>query len=135
MSKAIETSITAAIKTSRNENRIVDVELPAGTNLIDALVDAGVADYDYSYVNHGDADYFDVWDASHDDDTMDWRLRVTVADCDEFDITDEQIEALRDEAGSAGDNAQVALCDRALDGDDEARAECARVIADAAAQG
>ena len=48
-------------------------------------------------------------------------------------ITNEQIEALRAEAGAAGDTAQVAICDRALDGDAVARAECARVIADAAA--
>lgn len=49
-------------------------------------------------------------------------------------ITDEQIEALRAEAGAAGDLAQVAICDRAIDGDMQARAECARVIADAQAQ-
>jgi len=50
-------------------------------------------------------------------------------------ITDEQIEALRTEAGAAGDLDQVAICDRALlEGDAEARAECARVIADAEAQ-
>lgn len=30
-------------------------------------------------------------------------------------ITDEQIEALRIEAGEAGDTKQVAICDRALD--------------------
>lgn len=44
-------------------------------------------------------------------------------------VTSEQIEALRSEAGSAGDLAQVVICDRALDGDFGARAECARVIA------
>jgi hypothetical protein len=73
-----------------------------------------------------------------------------------MDITDAQIEALKQEAGVAGDQAQVAICDRALDcvrdvpsdsaWDDyraglagcpdveSARRECARVIADAAAQ-
>ncbi len=68
-------------------------------------------------------------------------------------ITDKQVEALRDAAGQAGDFAQVAICERALDGlDDEseipadeadfrraramtvesARAECARVIREGA---
>lgn len=46
-------------------------------------------------------------------------------------LTDRQIIALRTEAGSAGDAEQIAICDRALDGDRDARAECARVIADA----
>lgn len=50
-------------------------------------------------------------------------------------VTDEQIVILRAEAGAAGDTAQVAICDRALDGDVTARVECARVIADAEAQG
>lgn len=50
------------------------------------------------------------------------------------DITDPQIEALSAEAAAAGDLAQVALCNRALDGDESARAACARVIADALAQ-
>ena len=49
-------------------------------------------------------------------------------------ITDSQITALRSEARMAGDSAQVAICDRALAGDDAARSECARVISDAAAQ-
>jgi len=48
-------------------------------------------------------------------------------------ITDTQIITLRIEAAQAGDEAQVALCDRALEGDDEARAECARTIAAAEA--
>lgn len=51
-----------------------------------------------------------------------------------IDITDDQIEALRIEAGQAGDATQVAICQRALDGDAAARAECARVIADAQAE-
>lgn len=50
------------------------------------------------------------------------------------EITDSQIRALRSEAGVAGDEKQVAICDRALDGDEAARRECARVIADAAGQ-
>jgi hypothetical protein len=46
-------------------------------------------------------------------------------------ITDEQIEALRAEAGAAGDSTMVAICDRAIDGSETDRAECARVISDA----
>lgn len=41
------------------------------------------------------------------------------------------IEQLRLEAAEAGDLAQVYICDRALDGDKEALAECARVIQEA----
>lgn len=44
-------------------------------------------------------------------------------------ITDSQIADLRTEAGQAGDIAQVRICAAALDGDEAARAECARVIA------
>lgn len=44
---------------------------------------------------------------------------------------DDDIRALRDEAGTAGDLEQVSLCDRALAGDDDAWAECARVITEA----
>lgn len=51
-----------------------------------------------------------------------------------IDITNDQIEALRAEAGEAGDMAQVAICERALAGDMAARVECAHVIADAQAQ-
>jgi len=50
-------------------------------------------------------------------------------------ITDEQIIQLREEAEEAWDTEQVLLCLRALVlGDDEARAECARIISDAEAQ-
>ncbi len=42
------------------------------------------------------------------------------------------IQALRAEAAAAGDMAQVAICDLALDGDADAQRECLRVIADAA---
>jgi hypothetical protein len=48
-------------------------------------------------------------------------------------VTDEQIEALRVEAGAAGDLDMAMICQTALDGDATARAECARVIADAQA--
>jgi len=49
-------------------------------------------------------------------------------------ITDEQIITLGEEAGCAGDLAMVAICERAIDGADEARAECVEVIRDAEAQ-
>jgi hypothetical protein len=48
-------------------------------------------------------------------------------------VTTAQIRALRTEAAQAGDQAQVEICDRALDGDEAAVAECARVIAAAQA--
>jgi hypothetical protein len=44
-------------------------------------------------------------------------------------VSDEQIRALRDEAGSAGDLEQVRVCIRALGGSARARRECAKVIA------
>lgn len=44
----------------------------------------------------------------------------------------EKIEALRIEAGEAGDYAQVALCDAALAGDERARELCMYVISEAA---
>jgi hypothetical protein len=46
-------------------------------------------------------------------------------------VTDGDIQALRAEAGSAGDLDQVALCDRALAGDVDARLVCIDVIVDA----
>jgi len=48
-------------------------------------------------------------------------------------ITTAQITALRHEAYAAQDVAQVDLCNAALSGDVAAIAECARVIANAAA--
>ena len=48
-------------------------------------------------------------------------------------ITDTQIEALSMDSGVAGDLEMVEVCARALAGDELARAECARVIADALA--
>lgn len=71
-------------------------------------------------VSHG-AHRGECGGASHGRDTA---VRVSPA----------QIRALRTEAGAAGDSAQAAICTRALDGDADARRECARVIADAAAQ-
>lgn len=49
-------------------------------------------------------------------------------------LTNARIRALATEAGAHGDQEMVAICERALDGDADARRECARVMADAAAQ-
>lgn len=46
----------------------------------------------------------------------------------------EAIEALRIEAGSAGDMEMVRICNKALAGDEAAWAEAVRVINEAAAQ-
>lgn len=43
-------------------------------------------------------------------------------------VSDEEIAALRTEAINHNDRAQVDLCDRAWDGDETARNECAQVI-------
>lgn len=45
-------------------------------------------------------------------------------------VSDQAIRDFQDEAGSFGDLDQVAMCERALDGDTEARAECAGLIRD-----
>ena len=44
------------------------------------------------------------------------------------ELTVEQIRKLRSEAASAGDERQVRICDRALDGDDAAIGACMRVV-------
>lgn len=46
------------------------------------------------------------------------------------EITDSQIEALRDEAQANGDEEMRAIAERALAGDASERAECVRVIRD-----
>jgi hypothetical protein len=51
----------------------------------------------------------------------------------ETKITTDQIEALRQESGEAGDSEQVAICDRALAGNQDALRECFRVINEARA--
>lgn len=48
--------------------------------------------------------------------------------------TMERVEDLRDEAAAAGDLDQVAVCSRALAGDDAALRACIEAIADAQAQ-
>ena len=45
-------------------------------------------------------------------------------------ITNEQIEALKLEASLHGDREMVAICQRALEGDDDARDACLWVIFD-----
>lgn len=46
-------------------------------------------------------------------------------------ITDEQIETLKHEANLHGDREMVAICQRALEGDDDAREACLWVLFDA----
>jgi len=50
-------------------------------------------------------------------------------------ITDKQIKALKNEAAVAGDLAQVAICDSALDGDSAAVSSVVESIVDAAMSG
>lgn len=50
------------------------------------------------------------------------------------EVTREEIRALLEEARTARDDAQVYVCEAALEGDPIARVECARVIAEARAQ-
>ena len=45
-------------------------------------------------------------------------------------VTNKQIQSLRQEAGQAGDSDMVKICDKALNGNMKARAECARVISE-----
>ena len=52
---------------------------------------------------------------------------------DMIDQRPAQISALRDEAGAHGDLEQVEVCERALNGDAQAVAECVRVIQSAEA--
>lgn len=49
-------------------------------------------------------------------------------------VTRAQLETLRDEAGSAADGERVAVCNKALDGDRPAIAECVRAMQEAEAQ-
>ena len=53
-----------------------------------------------------------IWEDPDSVGAADWR------------VTDRDIQALSTEAGEAGDLEQVALCDRALDGDEYARRIC-----------
>lgn len=50
-------------------------------------------------------------------------------------ITNQQIRQLRAEAASAGDQVQVYLCDRALQGDKTSIRACALAIAEATRNG
>ena len=62
------------------------------------------------------------------------HIRVDEGVCYVADVdADDALAKLLDEASSAGDAEQVALCESALSGDEEALAECLDVIADAQA--
>lgn len=61
------------------------------------------------------------------------RARAAVAA--RAQLADEmRLVELRDEAGAMGDDAQVELCERALDGSLEALVECSRVLREADAR-
>ena len=51
-------------------------------------------------------------------------------DDDLEEVGDEEIEALRAEAGADGDMEMVRICDLALEGDEDARAECVWVLSE-----
>ena len=53
---------------------------------------------------------------------------MTTTQTAETEITRSDIRQLMAEAGEAGDEKQVELCELALDGDAEARAKCERAI-------
>lgn len=55
------------------------------------------------------------------------------AGCDAIDALNDRLYALRDEAVTAGDAAQVALCDAALGGDSVAYDQCIAALGDAVA--
>lgn len=62
------------------------------------------------------------------------RTKAQILAFADSSITPERVERLRDAAGEAGDLEMVAVCRRALEGDEEAVAECVRVIREAEAQ-
>ena len=76
-----------------------------------------------------------VKDAGYDSiEDMEQRLDSKCELAATLVATDDEIERLSTEAGEHGDLEIVAICRRALDGDESARAECVRAIADARAQ-
>lgn len=81
---------------------------------------------------------FGVWDAASASEAMD-QMEAQAGEIDRSDlealmvVTEADIKALRREAREAGDEAQVALCDEALEGGVRAEQECARVIREARA--
>jgi hypothetical protein len=86
----------------------------------------------YSYaVDEGDAVSAYETQAECDADDNDGMRAPRIVEHAVTDATDAQIRSLRLEARAAGDEAQVALCERALAGDAAARAECATTIAGA----
>jgi hypothetical protein len=75
----------------------------------------------------------DAWDEIQSEQLIDFETiaaahEIGAVELHETDISGADIAALRQEAGQAGDFEQVALCDLALSGDADARAECERVI-------
>lgn len=93
------------------------------------MVDVVMAEPDSTDLSAEECDRLS--EAGPKSDEIDWTGFATALELDR--LTDDRIATLRDNAGSAGDLEQVAICNRALEGDEPARAECARVIADARA--
>lgn len=78
MRQAQQDAIHAAIERSQSHSQIVTISVD---DLDEAL--AGIAAHpdarDYDYVDTTDQDgepLREVWDASHDDDSMDWRVHL-----------------------------------------------------------
>ena len=92
-------------------------------NVLSALEDEGVAARVFAAMP--------TW-RINDHPVSDERVAAIQTDTNRFHA---RLRALWTEAGQAGDLAQVELCRRALDGDEEAAERCARVLAttDAAA--
>lgn len=117
----------------------IKITVPANADADDCLraaVDAYIAE-------HPEAAGWDLLPRWADEDREEIVLTVPVETEDDETVTDEQITALRDEAGEAGDLEQVAICEIALGTEPpteeyptraSAAAECARVLSDAAAQ-
>lgn len=110
---AIAESAEQAIKQARHDAQAPEAEFDT------AIIDDKFAAYIERFGFDGKADSFKI-----DDNGV----------ICEADITDDQIEALRQEAGEAGDSEMVAICDRALSGEMVALAEVERVISDARAR-
>lgn len=72
-------------------------------------------------------------DGADDDRADGWREYVSALEA-LLDVSTADIRRLRDSAGSAGDETQVAICTRALDGSKSDILECERVIRDARAE-
>lgn len=107
-------------------NTYTTVTVPANSDLDNCLT--GAAD---AYIaQHPELAGWDL-EPRWADETRE-SVTLTVPEVVATGITDRRIRALSTEAGEHGDLEMVAICERALAGDEQARRECTRVIADAA---